>query len=84
MYLVHCTIVHLYSKVATFEPELSKCTLYTTLVLKSCDLTAGAAKMHLVHCTCTEKLLGQPVCSVYYNCTEKSRPWNKRCPNNAS
>ena len=29
--------------------ELPKCTLYTTLVLKSCDVRAGAAKVYFVY-----------------------------------
>ena len=38
-------VLHLYWKVATFEPELPKCAAFTIPVLKSCDFRAGAAKV---------------------------------------
>ena len=43
LYFVYCTIIHLYSKVATLEPDVPKCTSNTTLVLNICDFRAGAA-----------------------------------------
>ena len=42
-------------KVTIFQPELRKCTLRTTVVLKSCDFPTGAAKVFFAYFG-TEKL----------------------------
>ena len=49
------SVLRILLTVATFQLELPKCTLSTTLVLKSCDFPAGAVKIYFEY-TWTEKL----------------------------
>ena len=51
---ISCTTLVLNS--CDFQPELPKCLSFTALVLQSCDIRAGAAEVHFLCYTCTDKL----------------------------
>ena len=50
------SLLRLYYKVATFEPELREYVFFTTAVLQSCDVRAGAPGVRFLYYGCTTKL----------------------------